>query len=280
MLTEVLPLRRPLVFLDLETTGIAVDCDRIVEIALLTVHPDGREHENVFRVNPGVPIPLGAWRVHGISDRDVADRPPFAALARTLSVLLAGCDLAGFNITSYDLPLLEAEFGRCGLPFSRDGRAIVDVMTLFRRKETLQRRDLSAAVQHYCGRDHIGAHSALADVRATAEVLHHQLLRYVDLPRDVGELHAYCLGAKPDHFVDPEGRLRQRGGEIVLGFGKHFGVALETLAREEPDYLRWMLSERFSPLVKAEVQAALQRHAPTHSPVTAPPPRASRRRRW
>lgn len=262
MLTDALPLRRPLAFLDLETTGIAVERDRIVELALLVVHPNGREDENVFRVNPGMPIPLGASRVHGIYDRDVAGRPPFAALARTLDVLLTGCDLAGFNIVSYDLPLLEHEFRRCGLTFNRSGRALIDVMTLFHRKERLERRDLAAAVRHYCGREHVGAHSALADARATAEVLQRQLERYPDAPREVAALEAYCRQAQSDRFVEPSGRLKRRGGVVVLGFGKHFGVPLETVAREDPDYLRWMLDADFSEAVKAEVRSALRRHAP------------------
>ncbi|GIW08165.1 MAG: DNA polymerase III subunit epsilon [Dehalococcoidia bacterium] len=271
MLTEVLPLRRPLAFLDLETTGIAVDRDRIVEIAMVIVHPDGHEDENVFRVNPGVPIPPGASRVHGIFDHDVAGRPSFAALARTVDILLTGCDLAGFNILQFDLPLLEAEFARAGVRFGRDGRAIVDVMTLFHRKETLERRDLSAAVRHYCGREHVGAHTALADVRATVEILRRQLTCYADVPRDVSELHAFCRGGKPEHFLDADGRLRRREGEIVLGFGKHFGVPLDRLAREEPDYLHWILSERFSASVKAAVREALERHG--SSAKASQPPR-------
>ncbi|MFN8532638.1 MAG: 3'-5' exonuclease [Dehalococcoidia bacterium] len=279
MLTDVLPLQRPLAFLDLETTGIAVDEDRIVEIAMLIVHPDGRTDENVHRIDPGVPIPAGASRVHRIYDRDVAGRPRFAALARTFNVLLIGCDLAGFNIVKYDLPLLEAEFQRAGVPFSRAGRAIVDVMTIFHRKETMTPRDLSAAVRHYCDREHAGAHSALADVQATIDVLASQLVRYEDLPRDVAEIDAICTGSKPPHFVDADGRLHQRGGVVVLGFGKHLGVPLATLAQTEPDYLRWILNERFSAAVKTEVRAALQIHAPATQGSFSFAPHRGRRRR-
>lgn len=272
MLIDALPLRRPLAFLDLETTGISVERDRIIELALLVVHPDGREDENVFRVNPGMPIPPDASRIHGISDRDVTGRPPFAAFAPTIAVLLTGCDLAGFNIVSYDLPLLENEFRRCGLVWQRSDRSLIDVMRLFHRKERLERRDLAAAVRFYCGRDHIGAHSALADARATAEVLRRQLERYRELPREIAALEAYCCGDQSTQFVEPSGRLKRRGGVVVLGFGKHFGVPLATVAREEPEYLRWMLSADFSEAVKAEVRAALDRHGPRRH---SSPPRGS-----
>ncbi|MCS6801039.1 MAG: 3'-5' exonuclease [Chloroflexota bacterium] len=198
MLTDTLPLHRPIAFLDLETTGISTAHSRIVEIALFLVHPDGREEQNVFRVNPGIPIPADAVRVHGISDRDVIGHPQFSALAPTVEALLRGCDLAGFNIIRYDLPILTKEFQRSGRTFPLAGRALIDVMTLFHQRDgaQLQKRNLAAAVRHYCGREHVGAHSALADARATAEVLRRMLQRHRDLPRDVGLLHAYCRAAR------------------------------------------------------------------------------------
>jgi DNA polymerase-3 subunit epsilon len=197
-LTDVLTLYRPLAFIDLETTGIDPARDRIIDLALVVVHPNGRSNEWVIRVDPGVPIPLDASRVHGIVDQDVRGCPPFAAYAQTLAVLLAGCDLAGFNLLRFDLPLLEAEFQRCGLSFAREGRALVDAMVIFHQREQLKRRNLSAAVRHYCGRAHLCAHSALADVRATIAVLTAQLQRYPDLPRTVDQLHRLCQGRGTD----------------------------------------------------------------------------------
>ena len=253
-----LNLRRPLAFVDLETTGTSPAADRVVEIAILKVDPDGAEDFRSRRVNPGVPIPPEAIAIHGITDADVADEPPFQAYARSLSDFLADCDIAGFNVAGFDLRMLEAEFGRAGVAFSREGRAVIDAMRIFHLKEP---RHLAAAVRFYCGRDHPEAHSSEDDVRAAAEVLHAQLERYDDLPKDVEALHELCNPVDPG-WIDPDGKFRWAGENAVIGFGKHEGQTLQDLAAAEPDYLEWMLGQDFSPEVMQIVRDALSGRFP------------------
>ncbi len=250
-----LPLGRPLVFFDLETTGLRPSSDRIVELALIRVEPDGRVTERVRRFNPGIPIPTEATAVHGIRDEDVADEPPFAARARSLAELIDPCDLCGFNIRRFDLPMLLAEFSRAGIEFDPRSRRIVDVQMIFHRKEP---RDLSAAVRFYLGRELEDAHSALADIRATAAILTAQLETYPDLPRDLAGLDEFCDEIQPfetelDRWFDSAG-----GGPLVFKRGKHRGRTLEELAASESDYLRWMLGlDDLGDEVKTVVRQAL-----------------------
>jgi DNA polymerase-3 subunit epsilon len=187
-----LVLEKPLAIIDLETTGTDPQSDRIVEIGLLRVTPDGRRCRRVFRLNPGVPIPPAATEVHGITDEDVAEEPRFADVAADLLVLLDGCDLCGFNLKRFDLRVLHVEFARAGKALSLQGRAIVDALEIFFAHE---KRDLTAAVRFYCNREHENAHSAGADAMATAEVLDAMLARYQNLPRTAAGLH--------QHFKDP-----------------------------------------------------------------------------
>ncbi len=258
-------LDRPLVFFDLETTGLHMRNDRIVELALIKVTPQGDVLERVRRFNPGIPIPREATAVHGITDADVEDEAPFCARARALYDMMEGCDLAGFNIRRFDLAMLVAEFGRCGIRFELDGRRVVDVQNIFHREEP---RDLSAAARFYLGREHEEAHTALGDIRTSAAVLSAQLARYDGLPRDLDGLHAYCEEYAPmitevDRWFSSEedGRVFRRG--------KHRGRALDEIAGQEPDYLRWMLgAEDMDEEVQDLVRAALERAAP------APPPDA------
>ena len=175
-------LDRPHVFLDLETTGLSVSQDRIIELAIIKVMPQGDVLERVRRFNPGMPIPAAATAVHGITDEDVREESMFAQRARSLADLLDDCDLAGFNVRRFDLPLLVAEFRRAGLPFDLEGRRVIDVQAIFHREE---RRDLSAAARFYLGREHPEAHSALGDIRTSAAVLYAQLARYDHLPKDL-----------------------------------------------------------------------------------------------
>jgi len=247
-------LDRPLAFLDLETTGLTLDRDRIVELAILLLSPGGDVQERVRRFNPEIPIPAEATAVHGITDADVRDEPPFSARARSLAELLDPCDLAGFNIRRFDLPLLLAEFRRAGVPFDPATRRIIDVQMIFHRQEP---RDLSAAARFYLEEEHEEAHTALGDIRTTARVLGAQLQRYAELPRDVGGLHHFCDEVRPFEteldrwFQDP-------GGRAVFRRGKHRGRALEEVAREEPDYLRWMLrAEEMDPGVVELVRKTL-----------------------
>jgi DNA polymerase III subunit epsilon len=255
-----LALERPLAFFDLETTGLRIAADRIIELALIRLTPSGDVSEKVRRFNPGVPIPPEATAVHGISDEDVADKPPFAARARSLAELLEPCDLAGFNLRRFDLPMLLAEFGRAGVPFSVEDRRIIDVQMIFHREEP---RDLSAAVRFYLGREMEDAHSALADIRATAAVLGAQLERYPHLPRDMDGLDRYCDEVRP--FETEVDRWFDRDDEGALSFrrGKHQGRELKTVAGAHPDYLEWMLGlDDLDESVKDVVREALSGPAP------------------
>lgn len=230
-------LSRPLAFFDLETTGLSTTSDRIVELALIRVSPQGDVLERVRRFNPGIPIPPEATAIHGITDADVADEPPFSAVAKSLVELLENCDLGGFNIRRFDLPMLLAEFRRAGVPFSVSGRRLIDAQTIFHRQEP---RDLSAAARFYLGREHREAHTALGDIRTSAAVLSAQLERYPEVPRDLDGLHAYCDEVSPFQ-TEVDRWFLERNGEMVFRRGKHRGEPLSLVARTAPDYLRWML---------------------------------------
>ena len=230
-------LERPLAFFDIETTGLSTSRDRIVELALIKVHPSGDVLERVRRFNPGIPIPAEATEVHGITDADVADEEPFARRARSLAAMLDDADLAGFNIRRFDVPMLLAEFRRAGVDFDVAGRRMIDMQTIFHREE---RRDLSAAARFYLGRDHEEAHTALGDIRTSAAVLSAQLAHYEHLPQDLDGLQSYCDAYAPFEtglqrwFEDP-------GDGLVFRRGKHRGRSLEEVARDQADYLEWML---------------------------------------
>ena len=262
-------LDRPLVFLDLETTGLSVSQDRIIELAIIKVMPQGDVLERVRRFNPGMPVPAEATAVHGITDEDLRDEAPFAQRARSLVDLLGDCDLAGFNVRRFDLPLLVAEFRRAGLTFDLDGRRVLDVQAIFHREE---RRDLSAAARFYLGREHQEAHTALGDIRTSAAVLAAQLARYEHLPKDVLELHQYC-----DEYLPMESELErwfrsESDGARVFRRGKHRGRTLADVAAHEPDYLSWMLSaEDMDEEVLDAVRRALLPQPPGGSPPESAP---------
>ncbi len=246
MLDKILPLDRPVVVFDTETTGTNPRADRIVEIACLKLHPDGRQETWIRRLNPGVAIPPASTAIHGIGDADVAGCPNFAGVARELAAFLEGCDLAGYNITGFDLPALRVEFLRARVPFDIGGRRILDAQRIFFAQEP---RNLSAAARFYCQAEHERAHGALADAEMTLRVLAGQLARYPELPRSVAELHElYCAGLDQD--IDPEGRFRLVNGEPTVNFGKNRGKTLKDISREEPGFLRWILKGDFSEPVK------------------------------
>lgn len=229
-------LDRPLVFFDLETTGVDTKADRIVELALIRLSPQGDVLEKVRRFNPEMPIPPGATEIHGITDDDVKDEATFAQRARSLVTLLDGCDLAGFNILRFDLPMLDNEFHRVGIEFDVSGRRLIDMQTIFHREEP---RDLTAAARFYLGREHPEAHTALGDIRTSAAVLSAQLQHYAELPRDLDGLHEYC--AESTQYLGPlSDWFRGVDGGLQLRKGKHRGLPLDEVARIDADYLRWI----------------------------------------
>lgn len=227
-----LKLERPIVFFDLETTGTDCSKDRIVELCAIKMHQDGTEEEMHRIINPTIPIPPGAAAVHGFTDEVVADKPTFAALAEELSAFFSGCDLGGYNIKTFDVPLLMKEFARLGkYTINFNEIKIVDAMRIYHQKE---KRDLSAALKFYCQREHEAAHNAQADVRATIDILKHQLLRYEDLEPNISFLHDYLSAGD---FVDGSRKFkRNEKGDILFNFGKHYGK----VACTEEDYLKWM----------------------------------------
>ncbi len=248
---------RPLVVLDLETTGTDPATDRIVEIAAMRLEPDGRRLLRCRRLNPRRPIPAEATAVHGIRDEDVRDAPTFRQIARSLLEFLEGADLAGFNIRRFDLPILEREFRDCGMDLGLAGRRVIDAMTIFHRMEP---RDLGAAVRFYLGREHDGAHGAEADVEAAWQVLQAQVERYPELPRRSDALGEWCAPPRASEAtVDREGKFVRREGRIVFAFGKYQGRPLDEVAREEPEYLEWILRSDFPEDARDLVARALGR---------------------
>ena len=254
-----LVLERPLVFFDIESTGTNPYRDRIVEIAVIKVMPDGSRQEVVRRINPSMPIPAGASAVHGIYDDDVKDAPTFDVVAQNLYNYLEGCDLAGYNIVKFDVPMLQEEFKRCGLTLSMQNRKLIDVFNIFCR---LYPRNLTAAYKFFCGGNLEDAHSALADTDATVAVLLGQLAKHPELPRETAGLAEFSAARDAD-FIDSEGRLKFSGDDAVINFGKNSGRRLKDLAAEDPGFLRWMLRSDFSEDVKAVIQKALQGEFPT-----------------
>jgi len=243
---------RPLVVFDLETTGADRLTDRIVEIAALRFGPAGAVATFESRVNPGVKIPRESTRIHGIGDADVAGAPAFSEIAGRILEFFGDADLAGYNVRAFDVPVLLREFELANAAFPIENRRIVDMQTIYFRKEP---RDLTAAVRFFAGREHSGAHSALADAIASAEVLAGQFRRYADLPRDVAALHE--LSRPPEgRFADPDKRFLWRDGEIVFAFSEHRGKTLEEVAEKHPAFLDWMISKSFSEEAKQIVRDA------------------------
>jgi DNA polymerase-3 subunit epsilon len=246
-------LERPLIVLDLETTGRRVQHDRIVEISTLKLFPDGTNKIHTRRLNPGIPIHPEATKVHGITDSDVAHEKTFGQIGRSLAAYLDGCDLCGYNIWTFDLRMLVAEFKRVEVPFSTEGRHILDPMRIFHKREP---RDLTAALKFFCGMEHEGAHKAETDVLAALLVLDAQVDRYDDLPRSVAELHQQM--DYPD-LVDPDSKFVRENGVIVFNFSEHLGKSLDDVARTDPGFLEWMLKKDFSDEAKAVVREAWER---------------------
>ncbi len=250
---ENLQLTRPLAFFDIESTGVVPQRDRIVEIAVMKIMPDGTHRTTVRRLNPGMPIPPGATAIHGITDADVADCPQFADIAEKLLSYLDGCDLAGYNIQGFDVPLLENEFKRAGLEFTTSDRKIIDAYNIFCK---LYPRTLTAAYKFFCGKDLEGAHGAAADTEATFEVLLGQLAKHPELPRTAAELADWSDMTDPD-AVDRTRRFKWNGDEVVVNFGKYAGRTLKDITENEPGFLRWIIKSDFPDDVRTIAEKAL-----------------------
>ena len=236
-----LNLKNPLIFFDLETTGIDIVHDRIVEISFIKVYPGGKEECKTRRINPEIPIPPESTAVHGITDEDVKDCPTFRAIAKSLAAQIEGCDLAGFNSNRFDIPLLVEEFLRAGVDVDLSKRKFVDVQTIFHKME---QRTLSAAYKFYCNKSLENAHAAEADTRATYEILKAQLDRYPDvLQNDIKFLSEYSCFTKN---VDFAGRVvYDENGEEVINFGKYKGRPVENVLQNDPSYYDWIMNGDF-----------------------------------
>lgn len=246
-------LTRPICFLDIEGTGLDPATDRIVELAVVKVLPDGLRTEHVRRINPGIPIPAEATAVHGISDADVEGKPAFKQVAASLAALLADCDIGGYNCLNYDVPLLWEEFYRAGREWDLTDVRIIDVGNLFKKKEP---RDLTAAVWFYCNRTHEGAHGALADTVAVADVFQGQLARYPDLSEmDLARLADFSrLDEQPR--IDLAGTLvRDAEGFAVYTHRRVRGVRVV----DDTGYASWMLRQQFSQNTLKHVSEELTR---------------------
>jgi len=236
-----LNLKNPLAFFDLETTGVNPVKDRIVEISIIKILPNGEEQTYTKRVNPTIPIPEQASAVHGIYDKDVADAPTFKEISKEVARFIEGCDLAGFNSNKFDIPLLAEEFLRADVDIDLKKRKFIDVQTIFHKME---QRTLSAAYKFYCNKDLDNAHSAEADTRATYEILKAQIERYDDLENDVDALSKFSTFNKN---VDFAGRIvYDEQGREVINFGKHKGKLVEDVLKSDPGYYGWIMKSDFS----------------------------------
>ncbi|MCH4896929.1 MAG: exonuclease domain-containing protein [Marinifilaceae bacterium] len=235
-----LNLKNPIAFFDLETTGINISKDRIVEISIIKVNPNGEEVEQTYRVNPEMHIPEEASAVHGIYDEDIKDCPTFKEIGKTVAKFIEGCDLGGFNSNKFDIPLLAEEFLRVGVDIDLRKRHFVDVQNIFHKME---KRTLVAAYKFYCDKDLEGAHSANADTRATYEVLKAQLDRYSELDNDIASLAEFTTQRKT---VDYAGFVQYNAeGEEIYGFGKNKGKRVVDVMKEQPGYMNWVLGADF-----------------------------------
>jgi len=260
-------LKRPLVVFDLETTGVNISADRIVEISMLKISPEGDERVKTIKVNPEIPIPAESSMFHGIYDEDIKEAPTFKELAEEFAAFIGDADLAGYNSNKFDIPMLMEEFLRAGVDFSLDGRLFVDIQNIFHQME---QRTLKAAYKFYCGAALENAHSAEADVRATYEVLKAQLDRYenvewedkagnrsIPVVNDVEALHRFTNLSRP---VDFAGRMvYNEKGEEVFNFGKHKGRSVEAVFAIEPSYYSWMMQGDFPLYTKRCLDKVWQR---------------------
>jgi DNA polymerase-3 subunit epsilon len=248
-----LELKRPIVFFDLETTGTDPAKDRIIEIALVKLLPNGGRESYVRRINPGIPIPAATTAIHSICDDDVKDCPEFKHLAHEIYEWMRGCDIGGYNSSKFDIPLLAEEFLRVGINVDFTDRHMIDVQQIFFKMES---RSLTAAYSFYCNKQMENAHSAEADILATIEVLEAQLDRYADLSKEVKILHDFT---QQDQYVDYARRIVMKDGHAVFNFGKNKGRKVEEVFTTEPQYYDWMMQADFALHTKQKISEILNR---------------------
>ena len=237
----ILQLNKPIVFFDLETTGIKVAVDRIVEISILKIFPNGNKESKTWLVNPTIPIPEETTLIHGITNEKVVNEPTFSELSKEIHQLIENCDLAGFNSNKFDIPLLAEEFLRAGIEFNMKNRKAVDIQNIFHK---LEQRTLIAAYKFYCDKDLTNAHSAKADTNATYEILLAQLDKYSELENNIDFLSEFSeRGGK---FADLAGFIRyNQKGEEVLSFGKYRDITLKQIWNDNPGYFSWIKQADF-----------------------------------
>ena len=251
-----LKLEKPIVFFDLETTGVNIATDRIVEISILKVFPNGNKESKTWLVNPEVEIPKEAAEIHGITNEKVVTEPTFKELAPEVSKMIEGCDLAGFNSNRFDIPLLAEELMRAGIDFDMNDRKAVDVQTIFHKKE---QRTLSAGYQFYCGKELEGAHGAEADTNATYEILLAQIEKYDDLENDVKSLSEFSTHGKRGDFAGFI--LINDDGQEIFSFGKYKGRTVEEVLKENLGYNNWMQNADFPLYTKKVLREIKERMA-------------------
>src|SRR5690625_1967706 len=244
-----LKLKNPIVFFDLETTGLKIGKDKIVEIAILKINPNQSREEYYTRINPGMPIPKESSEIHGITDEDVKDCPTFREIAHKIKDFIGTSDLAGFNSNRFDIPFLVEEFYQNGIEVDFKKRKMIDVQQIFHKKE---KRTLEAAYQFYCNKTLDNAHNALVDTVATYEVLLGQLDKYDDLENDMEFLHQLSNDSK---LVDyNRAFVYNDNDQIVFNFGKHKNKTVESVLKKEPQYYDWMMQADFPQDTKKELQ--------------------------
>lgn len=247
-----LQLKNPIIFFDLETTGINICHDRIVEISYYKVYPNGREESKTIQINPEIPIPPDSTAIHGIHDADVVGCPTFKEIAKEFVRDIEGCDLAGYNSNRFDIPMLVEELLRADIDIDLKKRKFIDVQVIFHKME---QRTLSAAYKFYCGKELENAHTAEADTKATYEVLQAQLERYPELQNDVDFLSKYT---NQNNAVDYAGRIvYNNNGQEVINFGKYKGRPVEDVLRSDIGYYGWIMQGDF-PLYTKKIFTAIK----------------------
>jgi DNA polymerase-3 subunit epsilon len=246
-------LQRPVAFIDLETTGINLVTDRIVEIALIKILPNGTRQIKRKLVNPQMPIPENVIAIHGITDEMVKDAPVFKQIANEIKQFLDGCDIGGYNSNRFDIPMLIEEFLRINLTFNMEGRKLIDVQKIFHQME---QRTLSAAYKFYCEKELIGAHGAETDAVATYEILEAQIERYPNLGNTT---EAICKFCSEDDTIDFSRRLIKVNGVETYNFGKHKGKAITDVMKIEPQYYDWVMKGEFTLHTKQKLTEIINR---------------------